>query len=71
MKKILFHSKYFAGLLGYHERCPNEQIPTGFVSVAICGGFWEISANLTGLYCLIQHTDNSVDYTSVGLNAVP
>ena len=40
-KKILFHSKDFMGLLIYHLEYQTTQIPTGFVSVAISGGFCE------------------------------
>ena len=49
VKKILFHSIYFMGLLIYHLGYQTEHIPTGFVSVAISGGFGENLANLTGL----------------------
>ena len=38
------------GLLVYHEGYPTEQIPTGFISVAISDGLWLISTNLTGLH---------------------
>ena len=41
VKKILFHSKDFVGLLIYHLEYQTTQIPTGFVSVAISGGFCE------------------------------
>ena len=50
VKKILFHSKYFMGLLIYHLDWQTTQIPTGFVCVAISGGFCENWARLTGLY---------------------
>ena len=40
-KKILFHSKEFMGLLIYHQEYQTTHIPTGFVSVAISGGFCE------------------------------
>ena len=49
VKKILFHSIYFLGLLIYHLGYQTEQIPPGFVSVAISGGFGENLPNLTGL----------------------
>ncbi len=41
VKKILFHSKDFMGLFVYHLEYQTTQIPTGFVSVAIRGGFCE------------------------------
>ena len=50
VKKILFHSIYFLGLLIYHLGYQTEQIPTGFVSAAISGGFGENLPNLTGLF---------------------
>ena len=49
-KKILFHSKDVMGLLIYHLEYQTTHIPTGFVSVAISGGFCENLARLTGLY---------------------
>ena len=41
VKKILFHCKEFMGLLIYHQEYQTTHIPTGFVSVAISGGFCE------------------------------
>ena len=49
------------GLLLYHLGYQTEHIPTGFVSVAISGGFGENLANLTGLYVYyIYHTHNKI-----------
>ena len=56
VKKILFHSIYFLGLLIYHLGYQTEQIPTGFVSVAISGGFGENVPNLTGLFMYFRIT---------------
>ena len=50
VKKILFHSKDVMRLLIYHLEYQTTQIPTGFVSVAISGGFCENLARLTGIY---------------------
>ena len=42
------------GLLIYHLGYQTEHIPTGFVSVAISGGFGENLANLTGLFYFVH-----------------
>ena len=47
------------GLLIYHLGCQTEHIPTGFVSVAISGGFGENLANVTGLS--VVHTFEAVE----------
>ncbi len=48
-KKMLFHSKDFMRLFTYQLEYQTTQIPTGFVSVAISGGFCENWARLIGL----------------------
>ena len=57
------------GLLIYHLGYQTEQIPTGFVSVAISGGFGENLANLTIIqvvfYIFIAvHFDSDITITS-------
>ena len=52
------------GLLVYHEGYPTEQILTGFISVAISGGLWLISANLTGLQLRTSVMHSAVPTTS-------
>ena len=61
VKKTLFHSIYFMGLLIYHLGYQTEHIPTGFVSVAISGGFGENLANLTGLSSPLYRTQPHTD----------
>ena len=44
------------GLLIYHQEYQTTHIPTGFVSVAISGGFCENRARLTGLIVRVDDT---------------
>ena len=48
------------GLLIYHVEYQTTQIPTGFVSVAISGGFCENLARLTGLHVDVEINRNTL-----------